>query len=164
MPTDPPALDRDGFRRLYEAYGGFVHRRARQLLHDEQAARDVCHEVFLRVLTCDPAWNPPSPVGWLFQTTTNLALNSLRDSQRRRRLLAELPQRGAAAPGLSVPLLLRGVPDELQEIAVLYCVDEMSQDEIAALTGLSQKTVSNRLRDLRRVLTVAWKPSRAEAT
>jgi DNA-directed RNA polymerase specialized sigma24 family protein len=40
----------------------------------------------------------------------------------------------------------------LQEIAVYYGVDQMSQDEIALVLGVSQKTVSNRIQELRVLL------------
>ena len=53
------------------------------------------------------------------------------------------------APSLSAQLVLRGIPERLQEIAIYYGLDEMSQEEIALVLGLSQKTVSNRLRELR---------------
>ncbi len=52
---------------------------------------------------------------------------------------------------LSLPtqLLLRGIPERLHEIAIFYGLDRMSQQEIALVLGLSQKTVSNRIRELR---------------
>ena len=36
-------------RELYERHAWHVHRRAARLLGDEEEARDVCHEVFLRL-------------------------------------------------------------------------------------------------------------------
>jgi RNA polymerase sigma-70 factor (ECF subfamily) len=44
-----------------------------------------------------------------------------------------------------VQKILAGVPEELQEIAIYYYVDEMSHEEIAALVGVSRRTVGNRL-------------------
>ena len=40
-------------------------------------------------------------------------------------------------------------PAELREIAIYYYVDEMSHDEIAALVGVSRRTVGNRLEEFR---------------
>jgi DNA-directed RNA polymerase specialized sigma24 family protein len=37
------------------------------------------------------------------------------------------------------------VPDELQDIAVYYYVDELSHEEIAGIVGVSRRTVGNRL-------------------
>jgi RNA polymerase sigma-70 factor (ECF subfamily) len=143
--------DRQAFERLYQRYGTFVFRRARRLLGDEQLARDVSQEVFLRVLG-DPVWDPPSPVGWLCTTTTNCCLNLLRRKRRWRDLLRARPLPPVAAPSLPLAALLEGIPVRLQEIAVYYGLDEMTQDEIALVLGVSQKTVSNRIQELRALL------------
>jgi DNA-directed RNA polymerase specialized sigma24 family protein len=145
----PP--DRLDLERLYQRYGTFVFRRARRLLGDEQLARDVSQDVFLSILRA-PDWNPPSPVGWLCTTTTNCCLNLLRKKRRWRDLLRARPLPPVAAPSLPIAALLEGVPARLQEIAVYYGLDEMTQDEIALVLGISQKTVSNRLQELRALL------------
>jgi RNA polymerase sigma-70 factor (ECF subfamily) len=44
-----------------------------------------------------------------------------------------------------VKKILREVPEDLQEIAIYYYVDEMSHEEIAAIVGVSRRTVGNRL-------------------
>ena len=48
--------------------------------------------------------------------------------------------------------MLRRIPVELQELAVLYAIDQMSQAEIAVVLAVSQKTISNRLQRLRALL------------
>jgi RNA polymerase sigma factor (sigma-70 family) len=60
--------------------------------------------------------------------------------------------------------LLRGVPEHLQEIAIYYGIDRMSQDEIALVLGISQKTVSNRIQELRRLLSEGELRRSLEAT
>ena len=45
--------------------------------------------------------------------------------------------------------VLSRVPDELQEIAIYFFLDELTYDEIAALTGLSARTVCSRLTTFR---------------
>lgn len=151
MSTSPGGPDRQAFELLYRRYGTFVFRRARRLLGDEQLARDVSQDVFLQILRA-PAWNPPSPVGWLCTTTTNCCLNLLRRKRRWRDLLRARPQPPPAAPSLPVTALLDGLPARLQEIAVYYGLDEMTQEEIALVLGVSQKTVSNRIQELRTLL------------
>lgn len=153
MPRTPLPQNAESLRSAYERFGGLVFRRARTLLGDEHAARDVTQEVFVRVLQARPVWAPPSPVGWLYTTTTRLCLNLLRDDKRRARLLRAEPAASTVEPAaITLALLLRSVPTELHEVAVFACVDGMSQDDIAVALGISQKTVSNRLRDLRRCL------------
>ena len=45
------------------------------------------------------------------------------------------------------------VPAELQEMVVYFFLDELTYDEIARLTGVSRRTVSNRLASFRDLMT-----------
>lgn len=144
-------------REIYLRYGSIVYRRARRLLGDEQAAKDACHEVFLRVFHAWPELERASPVTWLYKVTTNHCLNVIRDEDRHRKLLAARAESGTTtAETTSLSELLRGFPEELQEVAVYYFVDEMSQDEIARVLGVSQRTVSNRIATFRGLARTAW--------
>jgi RNA polymerase sigma-70 factor (ECF subfamily) len=129
-----------------------VLRRARAMLGDEQAARDATQEIFVRVLG---AWADfradSSPVTWLYRATTNHCLNALRDGARHSAALDQLTHAavGHAPAGLDERLTLRAVlervPSSLREIAVYYYLDQLSHEEIAKLTGVSRRTVGNRL-------------------
>jgi DNA-directed RNA polymerase specialized sigma24 family protein len=50
---------------------------------------------------------------------------------------------------LTVRALLRFVPDDMQELAIYYFVDQMSQDEIAGLTGIPRRTIGYQLGQFR---------------
>jgi RNA polymerase sigma-70 factor (ECF subfamily) len=135
-----------------------VYRRARQLLADDEAARDATQEVFMRVIRAGgsvPA--QPTPTAWLHCVTTNLCLNQLRDRTRRRGLLARTyaPETTVAANSETRAMvleILRLVPEELQDVAVYFFLDELTYDEIAALIGVSKRTVSNRLSAFRELV------------
>jgi RNA polymerase sigma-70 factor, ECF subfamily len=137
---------------IYQRCGPVVYRRARRLLGDEQWAKDVTQEVFVRLWKAGLAFPEGGAVAWLYRVTTNLCLNERRDARR----LAELHQRARAAgntpPEVPIDLILHGIPEELHAIAIYYYVDQMSQDEIAAALGVSQRTVSNRLKEFRQVI------------
>ncbi len=149
--------DRENLARLYERYGGGVFQRACRLLGDSQAAKDACHEVFMRLHQARPDFSLTSPVTWLYRVTTNHCLNVIRDRTRQQGLL-ERNRRDDRAVAAPVPLerLLEGIPAELHEVALYYHVDEMTQDEIALVLGISQRTVSNRLSAFRNLARVAW--------
>ena len=149
--TQASPIDRAELDRLYQRFGASILRRAFRIVGDEQAARDVCHEVFLRVLRAE-AWPPASPLGWLYVTTTNLCLNLVRSGHRARLAAAEMPPATDGASPTEARLLLQRVPPEFHELVILWAVDQMSQDEIALVLRVSQKTVSNRLRQLREIL------------
>ncbi len=94
-------------------------------------------------------------VGWFYRVTTNQCLNVLRNEQRHRRLLASVPV-SSQSTSLPLSVLLRGIPEDMQTLAVLYHVDELSQQEIAEILGVSQRTVSARLVELKQVLSSTW--------
>jgi DNA-directed RNA polymerase specialized sigma24 family protein len=163
MDDNSGRLDRADLARLYEQYGPMVFHRARRLLGDEALARDVCQDVFVQILRTT-AWHPPSAVGWLCTTTTNACLNLLRGRRRWRDVVRGLPRPPLAPPTVPLRALLRGVPEPLQEIAIYYGIDRMSQDEIALVLGVSQKTVSNRIQELRLLLSEGELRGSLEAT
>jgi RNA polymerase sigma-70 factor (ECF subfamily) len=149
MDAKGQALDRATLDLAYRRYSALVLRRARRMLADDQAARDVCQDVFVQLLRAGAGWDAVSPVGWLYRTTTNSCLNRIRGRRRWHEFLRALPPEPAVAPSMPVHLLLKGLPSHLQEIALYYALDQMSQQEIALVLGVSQKTVSNRLNELR---------------
>jgi RNA polymerase sigma-70 factor (ECF subfamily) len=136
---------------LYRGYRNKVLKRARQLLRNEEAAEDATQEVFLRLMDDkERALLHPEPLAWLYRVTTNLCLNRLRDEKRRTSLIAQNAPRNDqhgidAEVHTAVVEILRNVPSDLQEIAIYYHADGMTCEEIAALVGVSRRTVGNRL-------------------
>jgi RNA polymerase sigma-70 factor (ECF subfamily) len=116
---------------------------------DHDTGKDVMQEVFLRVFRARAEFDAAtSPLAWLYRITTNICLNRLRDSGRRRDILdqARAPGEpstegdGAVDAALTVRVLLGNVPEEVQEIAIYYFVDQMSQEEIATLLAIPRRT------------------------
>jgi RNA polymerase sigma factor (sigma-70 family) len=141
---------------LYRRHAGMVLRRARQLVGDD-AAEDIVHEVFIRAARNWLGFRGQASITtWLYRITTNQCLNHLRDESARRQRATQ----SVVAPGLptnaedrlGVAEMLRALPEALREVAVYYYVDQMDQREIAELTGVSERTVRNRLQEF---LTVA---------
>jgi RNA polymerase sigma factor (sigma-70 family) len=151
-------MDRNFLDDLYRRYSGSVFRRACLLMDDRDAGQDV----FLRAFEARVEFTAaPSSLGWLYRVTTNLSLNRLRDARRRRELLkrtwnSESATRPTTETALIVRALLDQVPEDIQEMAVHYFVDQMSQDEIALLMSVPRRTIGYRLEQFRvKVLAVA---------
>lgn len=148
----------DELEALYVRYSRSVYRRARELLADDEAARDATQEVFMRVIRAQGKLpTEPTPTAWLHVVTTNFCLNQLRDRRRRQALLTSkyAPDSDVAPTGESRAILLEilsRVPEDLQEIAVYFFLDELTYDEIAGLVGVSRRTVCNRLATFRTVV------------
>jgi RNA polymerase sigma-70 factor (ECF subfamily) len=149
----------DNLEQLYLRHSRSVFRRARELLADDEAARDATHEVFMRVVRAGgKVPGEPTCTGWLHRVTTNLCLNQLRDRSRQSNLLSSkhVPDTFVQANGESraaVLEILGRVPAELQEVVVYFFLDELTYDEIARLMGVSRRTVSNRLASFRDLMT-----------
>ena len=159
---------------LYRQHGPMVFRRARALLGSDDVAWDVVQEVFSRALRSRSEFRHGSaPTTWLYRITTNAAFNRLRDEGRRRGKLAALTatretgERTARgdSPELRLLLtqLLQRLPPALCEVAVYYHVDRMNQDEIAAVLGLSRKTVGHRLQQFHARAQALLDPKEASA-
>jgi RNA polymerase sigma-70 factor (ECF subfamily) len=157
--TKGPAIDRAELEGLYRSYGALVRRRARSLLGDDLEAQDAVQEVFVRVINAAADFRRQSqPSTWLYRIVTNLCLNRVRDSRRRRDQLSRMGEESSHAPPPAGPApearptlqrVLAALPADLAEIATYYYVDEMDQAEIAALVGVSRRTIGNRLERFR---------------
>ena len=131
-----------------------VYGRCRYLLRDDAEARDGLQDVFVKVLHALPQFRAAaSPSTWILKVATHHCLNLLREKkalwreqvkalQAGRRQDTEPPERREL-----VRALLSSAPEEAQEVAVLYFVDELTQGEIAQAMDRSLPTVRKRLRE-----------------
>jgi len=146
---------RPSLEQLYVSHGPAVLRRARQLLGNEAEAQEVLHDVFTSLLQDpDQFAGLSSPMTFLYRMTTNAALGRLRRQRTRERLLVA-EQRGRdeptyPSPEASVELRawLVSLPDELARVAIYYHMDEMTQEELAAVLGCSRQWVGKLLKQL----------------
>src|SRR5882672_9760760 len=135
----------------YARYGRALVRKAERMLRSKEDARDVVHGLFVDMLE---EREMPADLPYLYRAVTNRCLRLLRDEKNRARLLAThddalAPARTRLADAaLSLDLLVKLVAalgeSEAEVLAFRY-LDDMTQDEIAEITGLSRKTVGKRL-------------------
>jgi RNA polymerase sigma-70 factor (ECF subfamily) len=143
----------------YRRYGPALLRKARRLLRNEADALDLVQSLFLELLQ---EGRREHDLPFLYRALTNRGLNFLRDERNRARLLErESPSlRGPVriAPdtmtlGLDTVLKLAArVPPAVMETVVYRFVDELGQEEIASVMGVSRKTVQNRLAQVEETL------------
>ncbi len=153
-----PSLARDArgaglLEDLYRRHAAAVLARCRFLLRDDEAARDAAQDVFVAALRALPELQAAgSQAAYLLRAATNVSLNVLRASRAAwrdevRRLARDRRERGIEPDSRELVRALLGAAEpEGQEIAVMYFVDELTQAEIAELTGRSLPTVRKRLR------------------
>lgn len=140
-------LDGAGIEQLYRSHGHIVLRRARTLLGSEPDAQEALQEVFASLLRA-PSAVRGSVVGWLYQATTHLCLNQLRNRRTGARLLEDRVAPAASAVArpeaealAEVRRLLARLPVEVAAAAVYHHLDGMTHDEVAGLLGCSRRQV-----------------------
>ena len=152
----------------YERYGRALLRKAERIVGNREDARDILQALFVDLYQRSDA---PMDLPYLYRAVTNRCLTFLRDEGNRGRLLehhdaALAPARRTACDDQVIghDLLLKLVreldPAESEVLAYRF-VDDMTQDEIAALLGLSRKTVGKRLDRIREAVRKLTAPPEA---
>jgi len=162
--------DHAAFRVLVERYQGRVFGLALRVLRDEEQARDVVQDAFLKAYgSLDRFEGRSGFYTWLYRIAMNLCLDRKRRERGARRVardeeaLLEAPADpesvGAPAPGVALERAelraqlaraIAGLPDEARRTLELREVDGLSYHEIAEALGVPKGTVMSRLHHARR--------------
>ncbi|MEL6610760.1 MAG: RNA polymerase sigma factor [Bacteroidota bacterium] len=157
--------DEFAFVSLYNRYKAPVYGFCAKLLLDREAAEDVMQETFLRVYeNRDRLLNAGAFRSWLFTIARNQCLNHLRTRGRTRPFPEHAPE--PPAPSRETPFrhllkaeqvdlvnrFLGELSPEYREVIVLREYQNLSYDEIAAVTRNTVSSVKSRLFKARRKL------------
>jgi RNA polymerase sigma-70 factor, ECF subfamily len=166
-------LGAEELRNLYEMFAPVVHRRALSILGREADARDAVQEVFERMINAGSQFRSEArPMTYVYRVTTNVCLNLLRARRQREpstsdtsisdpALSESIADAGAVEAAQFLAVLAKHLSDRELQIAILYFVDELTQDEIADVLELSRKTIGRELNAVRtRAVSLAEVPRR----
>jgi RNA polymerase sigma-70 factor (ECF subfamily) len=139
---------------VYERYGRALRRKATRMLGNAEDANDVVQALFVDLLGRG-AGGGEVDLAYLYRAVTNRCLSLLRDESNRARLLdrhdaALVPAARTACDErvihheLLAKLVSELDPEHCEVLAYRY-LDDMTQEEIATLLGLSRKTIGHRL-------------------
>jgi RNA polymerase sigma-70 factor (ECF subfamily) len=144
----------DTLAELYRSYGHLVVRRCRSILRDEAEAKDAMQDVFVRAMRYPRSVaQADSKLQWLYRTAERCCFDRLRRRGRETPVtpddLARVAQCGISqsageAREVILAFLDRFEP-KVQQVAVLYYLDELPQEEIAQQLGWSRRTVGKKL-------------------
>lgn len=144
---------REQAARLYREYGPAVYRRCLRLLRDKEAAKDATQEVFVKLVRdMQRLEGRVDVLPWIYRVATNHCLNLRRDARRRGEEALE-PELEVAPGGpaglfpqrLLAQQILSRFDAATQAVAVGVFVDGMEHEEVAAVLGISRRTVSRKL-------------------
>ena len=141
-----------------------------------QDAEDLTQETFVRAYTSIRSFQSRASLNtWLFRIATNLCINYCRRSRKSQAMVVSLsvdtdddeadsqrdipdhvydPQRLLLNKELGAQLeaALRGLPEKLRAVVLLYDVEGLPYEEIAAIAGCPLGTVKSRLFNARAAL------------
>jgi len=154
-------IDGPDVEALSQRYGPMVLRRCRRLLRSEEDARDICQDVFVRLIASRHRLNSEHLSSLLYRIATNLCLNRIRDRGRRpetadeerlQRIACAETSGAASEARLLLDRLFGRHPESSRTMAVMHYVDGLTLEQVAAETGMSVSGVRKRLRGLRTTL------------
>ncbi|MGI9175471.1 MAG: RNA polymerase sigma factor [Rhodothermales bacterium] len=160
--------DEFAFVSLYNRHKGAVYAFCLKMLLDRDAAQDVLQETFLRVYeNRDRLIQTRSFKAWVFTIARNQCLNQLRRSGRQVALTSvpEIPAERTPAAEMEkservelVNRFLAHLKPDYREVIVLREYQNLSYEEIAAITRSSLPAVKSRLHKARRKLADFMEP------
>ena len=145
--------DRSAFASFYDQYSGLLFTIAMKILNDTREAEDVLQEVFIQIWEKAGVYDPllGKPVSWAVTLTRNKAIDRIRASQRRSKLIEQAaveanvsPQ---AAPSANEKLHGRENAQIIRSVVAELPVDQRRAIELAFFSGLTQDEISKTLQE-----------------
>lgn len=154
-----PADTHHPVKALYEAHHGWLVARLRRKLGCAWDAADLAQSTFVRVLTAkdQPLNEVIEPRAYLTTIAQRLLSNHLRRKQIENaylEALASLPEPTSPAPDVqlmvletlvAIDRLLGGLPVVARKAFLLWRLEDLTQEEIAAQLGISRTSVRRHL-------------------
>jgi RNA polymerase sigma factor (sigma-70 family) len=155
--------DPQAWRWLYDKHFPLVYRLAIRMGVSDREAADLCQEVFLRIYRGLPHFRGDAQMAtWIYRIAANEVTRAARRGALRR-ALATVIDRLADRPAAPSPeqlfqqaeavrtlqsVLSRMKPKQ-RMVFVLFELEELSLEEIAAVVGVGLQTIKSRLRQAR---------------
>lgn len=155
-------MERGKFTELYRPLAPLVFRRCRRLLGDETDATDATQEVFVQLLLYADRVafaDQEAALRWLYRVSTNHCLKLLSRSRRVEfRDPVDLPLVPVRYEGVErliareyLVRVLDAVDERARSVFIHTFVDGMTQEDTAAVMGVSRRTVGKKLKRLRAI-------------
>ena len=144
--------------RLVDEYGNGMLRLCCMYLGDVHLAQDAVQDAFIKIYRAwRPIENPSAEKAWVMRITVNVCKDYLRSAWKRKvSLVEQYPE----MPGMENPKDGQGrlfqeimaLKPKYKEVILLHYYQQLKVNEIAAVLGAPQSTVSIRLRRAREAL------------
>lgn len=153
--------DAAAFELLYARHRGPLYRFLLRQIRDAALADEFFQDVWQRVIGARHGWKPDAQFStWLFRIAHNRLNDHWRGLKHRPPTPEDGDERAARVPDPSTPerelsefeqrrrlqRAIEELPEEQREVVLLRLEQELSLEEIGAITGAGRETVKSRLR------------------
>ena len=163
-------INSDAFKNLVDTYQGLVLSTARGFVKNEEDARDLSQDVFIKIFRSLDQFRGESGLStWIYRITVNLSMNYLRDQKKHRntqsldyqsdgngskRPISEIIQGKQVAPDKELEnkdrakflhMALDSLPENQRKAFVLSKYDDLSYKKIAEVLEISISSVESLL-------------------
>lgn len=155
------AGDTSAFEMLYARHRGPLYRFLLRQLRDNALADEFFQDVWQRVIAARHGWKPEAAFStWLYRIAHNRLNDHWRGLKHRPPAPEDGDERAARVPDPTTPerelsefeqrrrlqRAIEELPEDQREAVLLRLEQELSLDEIGAITGVGRETVKSRLR------------------
>jgi len=153
--------DMAAFETLYARHRGPLYRFLMRQLRNQALVEECFQDVWQRVIAAREGWKPEAAFStWLFRIAHNRLNDHWRAAKHRPPAPEDADERAARVPDPTTPerelsdfeqrrrlqRALEELPEEQREVLLLRLEQELSLEEIGAITGVGRETVKSRLR------------------
>lgn len=140
-------VERPAWQVLYDELGERVYRLILRMTRDEELARDLTHDTFVRVFETRAQYRGRGTVrAWVFQIAVNLLRERARTARRRGELLEREGMGRSVASDESARVesrivleeALASLPDDQRAALLLFEVDGYTHAEIGEMLGVAE--------------------------
>ena len=155
------AGDAAAFEQLYSRHRTRLYRFLLRHVRDQALADEFFQDIWQKVIGARAGWVPDAPFGtWLYRIAHNRLGDHWRASKYRPPAPEDADERALRIPDPDTPernlsefeqrrrlqLALDALPPEQREVVLLRLEQDLSLEEIGAITGVGRETVKSRLR------------------
>ena len=151
------------FEAIYRAHAPSVHKLVQRMVADEQNARELTQDTFVRAWERLTSFKGQSSLRtWLHRVAVNIVLEHLRGARRDALRMIDADESlagrsdiGALDARMDVNAALARLPAGSRTVFVLHDIEGYSHEEIAEMTGIAQGTSRAQLfRARQRLMTI----------
>lgn len=151
--------DRNAFRKIVEGHQSMLFSLAFRMLGNEEDAKDIVQEIFIRIWTNLSKYKPEQKfTTWIYSIATNLCLDKLKSDKRKLRLndqedalklLLSNDDGERTLLNNELGAIIEALTNELSPkqrmVFTLRYLEDIEMDEMVKITGLSAEKIKSNL-------------------